>query len=362
MAKKFLTFLIFALVGLATFLAGYLFSRQPIAENTDQQALINNSLISRFEKSPEKYGPPVGVFSLSEGGADFLAISTSGKELIYYAPRSGEIRSVNLQNSLASSTLITKIQSGAQKISWASNKTLVAVYQDGGIYYDLNSGFSKKLGPKIKSPALSKSGDKLAYEYVDDKEGTIEIRVSDPKLEAYKKVMSAGFENYQIDWLTDNTLSLIKPPSQGSSMYWLFTLNTESGWFNKVLDTKTSLEALWSPDGRKLIYSDSNRSTPMIHFVDMSTGQETDLNMKTTAFRCVWSIDNKTVYCAASDSFVVLDASSTNITPRNIFDSSLNNISSAAASTANLFLSSAEDYFIFRNYQDGRLYGLHLNQ
>lgn len=365
MAKKITIVLIFILTGLATFLAGYLFNRHPLAENSGQEALLNNSLISRFNKIPEKYSPPTGLFALSKEGASFPALSADGKELSYYVPRTGEIRAVKTQDLSGGSTLLSKIQPGAQKIGWASNETLIADYADGKIYYDLDSGFSKKLDSKIKSPVLSKSGDKIAYNYFDENEGVGEIRISDSKLETFKKIMLTRFENWQIGWLNAEKLFLIKPPGENNPAYWLFTLDINAGKLEKVLNAESALEILWSPSGRKLAYSGLNAfiQTGPLYLLDPSSGDNpVEIDVPTGASRCTWSIDNKTLYCATPDSFITLDTSSAIPAAKNIFNPTQGNINAAAANASTLLLSSSEDYLFFKDSDDGKLYGLRLNQ
>src|SRR3989344_1302877 len=156
MTRKLTIFIIFILFGLAAFLAGFLFTQN--RNPSDQQALINNSLVERFNQTEEKYTEPAGLFELTSGEAGFPTLSGNGVEVWYYIPRSGEIRSVTIKNPLAGSTLLAKIQPNAANISWGANKTLIANYSTGAIYYNLASNFSKKYETSIKNPVLDKAG------------------------------------------------------------------------------------------------------------------------------------------------------------------------------------------------------------
>lgn len=364
MARKVTIFLVFILAALAMFLAGYLISKKSLTltGGQNQQALINNSLVARFEESPEKRVPPIGLFALSRDRADFSTLSADGKEILYYNPDSGEIKSVSTKNVAGGSTLVAKIQAGASRISWASNKTLVATYSGGSIFYDLNSNTSNKLDNKIRNPVLSRAGDKLAYNYFDTGTGEGNISVADPLVESFKVILPTRFENWQIGWVNNNVLSLITSPTPGNPTSLLFTLNTETKSLHNILDSKNNLEVVWSPNGQKIIYSYG--SDPVqeggLYFMDLANQEEVGLNINLDASKCTWSIDNKTVCCAGKDSFVTIDTSAAQPAAEDI--STLpKEILSSAATASNLLLTSSEDYLVFKNTQNGKLYGLSLS-
>ncbi len=363
MAKKITIFLIFILAALATFLAGYLISKKSLTGGQNQQALINNSLVSRFEESSEKRVPPVGLFALSRDRAAFPALSADGKEILYYNPDSGEIRSVATKNMAGGSVLVAKIQPGARQISWASNKTLVATYSNNSIFYDLNSNSSKKLDNKIKKPVLSRVGDKLAYNYFDAETGEGNISIADPLAESFKVVLPTRFENWQIGWVNNDVLSLVKHSTLENPASSLFTLDIGTKSLRNILDSKNNLEVVWSPGGQKIIYSYSTNPAQEsgLYFIDLADREEVGLNTALDASRCTWSIDNKTIYCAGKDSFVTIDTSTAQPAAEDISTLPKEILSSAATAT-NLLLTSSEDYLIFRNSQNGKLYGLSLNK
>lgn len=363
MAKKVIIFLIFVLAALAMFLGGYLISKKSLTGGQNQQALINDSLVSRFEESPEKRVPPVGLFALSRDRTAFPALSADGKEILYYNPDSGEIRSVSTQNMAGGSTLVAKIQAGARQISWASNKTLVATYSNNSVFYDLNSNSSKKLDNKIKNPALSRAGDKLAYNFFDAETGEGNISIADPLAESFKVVLPTRFENWQIGWINSSVLLLVRRPAVGDQTSSLFTLDTETKSLHNVIEPKNDLEVVWSPNGQKIVYSYSADPAQEsgLFFMDLANREEVGLNTSLNASKCTWSIDNKTVYCAGKDSFVTIDTSAVQPGAEDI--STLpKEILSSSATASDLLLTSSEDYLVFRNSQNGKLYGLNLGR
>jgi hypothetical protein len=95
--------------------------------------------------------------------------------------------------------------------------------------------------------------------------------------------------------------------------------------------------------------------------MDLANREEIPLNTVISTSRCVWSIDNKTVYCAGKDSFVTIDTSSAQPTAQKITTLTPEAQTSSATAT-DLLLTSSENYLIFRNSQNGKLYGLNLNK
>lgn len=350
--------MVFSVIGLAVFLAGYLFSRK--SDPANQQALINNSLVTRFDKTEEKYAAPTGLFELTSGETSFPNISTTG-EVLYYVSKNGEIRSVSIKNTAASSALIAKIQPNANYISWGANKTLVAGFPTGSIFYDLTSNYSKKYDARIKSPVLNKAGNKIAYAYFSEESGEGNVSIADPKLESYKNILPTRFAGWQIKWLDNNRLALMKPPTLENTQHSLFVLDIESGALQNILDSKSNLELAWSGNGQKIVYSYIDPYTQEKGLYVMGLGAKEEIKLKSVlgASKCVWSIDNKTVYCAGQNSFVSIDTSSPDTPAKELTNPAGAN---TAANATSLLLTSAEDYLIFKNSKDGKLYGLSLSQ
>lgn len=359
MSHRFLKFTVFSLIGLAVFLTGFILTRKSV-EN--QQALINNSLVTRFDQPEEKRAEPSGVFAISRDKASFATLTNGSKEIWYYNPANGEIRYVPTDNLAGGTKLVAKIQPGASHISWGQSKTLVAQYTTGAIFFDLNSNYSKNYGSLIKNPSLNKTGDKIAYNYfnTESKEGN--VSVADPRIEHFKNILPTRFESWQIGWLDNDTLTLIKPPTLDNLTASLFVLNADSGGLQTILDSRKNLETAWSPSGGRILYSHYDISTEEngLFVMNLSDKQETPLGQTWDASRCTWSIDNKTVYCAIKDGFYSLDTTSNKPTPKKVGSGTATDLATSAANASGLVLTSAEDYLIFKNLKDGKLYGLKL--
>lgn len=356
-SNKLLKTIVFSLVGLAVFLTGFVLTRKSV-EN--QQALINNSLVARFDQPEERRAEPTGVFAISRDKANFTTLANGGKEIWYYNADNGEIRYVPADNLAGGTKLVAKIQPGASRIGWGQNKTLVAQYTTGAIFFDLNANYSKNYGSLIKSPSLNKAGDKVVYNYfnAESKEGN--VSVADPRIEHFKNVLPTRFESWQTGWLDNDTLALTKPPTLDNLAASLFVLSVDSGGLQTILDSRKNLETAWSPSGGRVLYSHYDISTEEngLFVMNLSDKQETSLGQIWDASKCVWSIDNKTVYCATKSGFYSLDTTSSKPAPQKVGSGTATDLAAAAANASGLVLTSAEDYLIFKNLKDGKLYGM----
>ncbi len=359
MLKKILILILFMMMGVAIFLAGFLFSRKGGNTNNVQQALLDNSLVSRFSKSDEKHAEPNGIFNLTSSEGSFPFLSSDGKEIMYYLPRNGEIRSISVNNPLSGSNLIAKIQPGAGFISWSNNKKIIARYPTNNIFYDLDSGFNKKYDPKIKNPVISPTGERIAYNYFNETTKEGELSISDPNLENYQNVLPTRFQDWQITWVDSANLGLIKPPSLDNTNYSFFVLNTKTSSLEEIINSKNDLGIAFSKDGKKMFYSYSDPFTKenSTFSMDLATKEETSLKISLNASKCIWSIDNKNIYCADKDSFISFDTSSGSGTTT-IKNSKIE----SADSITNLVLTDTEKYLIFKNLSDGKLYALRIGQ
>lgn len=357
---KLLIFLVVVLAALALFLAGYSISRRTLTADLSQP-LTANSLVNRFDKTTEKKSQPIGTFVISKGAADFPVLVSGGKEVLYYNPDSGEIRSVQVSDLAGGSTVVAKIQSHASRIIWSANKTLVAFYDTGATYYDLNNNYSKRLGGNIKNPALAKAGNKIAYNYFDGRAGSGSVSVADPQSTVFKNILATRFPDWQIGWLDSSRLWLIRPASEEFSTSLLFSLDIDSGRFEKILEASGHLEVLWSAGGQKFVYSYADPSTQAtgLYMLDPETRDEALLAQDIHANQCAWSIDSKTIYCVSGQSLVTIDTSGPYPKAQPVL---IHGDSTPLEHATNLTLTSTEDYLLFLDSAAHQLYALRLSQ
>ncbi|HEY4506617.1 MAG TPA: hypothetical protein VJH71_00400 [Candidatus Paceibacterota bacterium] len=354
MKDKILKLSVFLLVIIAVFLTGYLFNQK--INPLKQTALLDNSLVSRFNPSEEKTTSPVSLSSLTSDSASFPFIKNSD-EVFFYLPKTGEIKSISLKNPSGGSKLISKIEPYANYISWGTDKQLIAGYNFGSVFYDLDSNFSKKYDSNIKRPVLSSGGEFIAYAYTDPTESDGNISIADPRLETQKKILPTRFSDWQISWLSKEVLFLIRPPTLEDTYFSAFTLDIGSGNLQKKVEPTKDLEIVWPTTSKKLAYSNLDKFTQekKLTLIELSSGETTvDLPPDYSAAKCGWDILDRGIFCIDNGVlgyFQFLKDSRTSEWQQ--YD-----IPGLPNTARNVRVSSTGEYIVFQNYQDGRLYAL----
>ncbi|MEK7506897.1 MAG: hypothetical protein AAB566_02495 [Patescibacteria group bacterium] len=333
---------------LSAFLIGRITNDQEAGSGDDNLALVNNSLINRFNKPEEKAAKPAGVFKITAEDGRWLKLAPTGREISYYLPKTGQIRSVAIAPAGGQAETIAQLKPNLKKIFWSSNgKELIA--DDGAslIHYNLPDGKSRVLNGKIRNPVFAPGESKIAYLFFDDTEGGGQIRVGSPTGEIFKNILSTRLDNWQITWVNDQILGLT---ANGS----FFILDINSGALQKILADKTNLEILLSPDGRKLVFSSGAAPGAIFNFSDLAAGAETKVAENYRANNCIWSVDNKNLYCLAGKTLSVIDTGAALPALKTIYtDPTL-------VEAVEPRLNGAEDYLVFRDSWLGRIFGLHL--
>ena len=281
------------------------------------------------------------------------AISKEKDSVIYYEKDSGKVFEVALgglsEKSVSSVPLANLI-----KVIWApSRKEVISIfYYPGGIrhkYFDYKTKFSVDLGTNIKSLAFSPDGSQVAY--FGNKGGSQGIFISKPDDSSFKQLLPSRVDNAEIYWPSGNLMYFKTDTRSGSELYSL----SVAGEVNKIIDTRDGLEVKWSKDGSKILFSQRGESGISLFYKDISSESETTLNVSTSASKCDWGIDGKTIVCGVPK---------TSASGDEFYESGLDGIKQLLSSpttrinTAELFLSGLDDYVVILNSLDSKLYVL----
>ncbi|PJE50401.1 MAG: hypothetical protein COV29_04505 [Candidatus Yanofskybacteria bacterium CG10_big_fil_rev_8_21_14_0_10_36_16] len=355
---KLLKFLTLVLVVLATFLGGYIWNKR-IAD-TQQASILENSLTTRFNGDiTEKTASQLRLIKLTSEDSLFPILSENGKNVLYYVPSSGELRSVSVDGS-NSPQVISNTPTSANHVSWSGDrKKLFITVGKNSTFLNLETGASKKFSTGLISPALSPFEDKLAYLSFDEDENKGNIRVSDSQISSYKNLMQTRVSDWTINWLGSTELYLTKRSGQDRRTHDVFILNTETAGLQNVLGIKKDLEFKWSKGGNKVLYSYYNIYDEVnnLYYQNMNQRIETKIDFETTASKCAWGIDDKTIYCAKTGQFGGDTFYKINIETgesENIYTPSVD------IDVEGLMLTPTEDYLIFKNLNNNRLYSLEI--
>lgn len=349
------------LVALVSFLLGQFGSDRTVIYNPkDELALTNNSLISRFNQTEEKRAKPGGIFKISNEEWLFLKLAATGKEILYYLPKNGEIRSAEIRglaDNVLKSSLITQIRPNFKNIAWSpDDKEIIASGPDTAFYYDLLSGKSKRLTLGVRNPVFAKTAGKIAYFYYSASAGESKISLADPKIESYKNLLKTRLHDWAISWLDARTLGLISNPELANFSE-IFILDTETGQLQKIMEAAASLSVNWAPSGKGFIYSARDQSDNLIklHFQDLTSGQSVELGNKLSASRCVWGSAGLLIYCFSDDNIISINIAQPAANPKTVASDPL------LSQAINPVLIPAENYLIFKDSTTNKIYGIYLN-
>lgn len=317
--KHFAIFLtILTAAGITFFVGSLLINRSASVGQSEELLLANNSLIARFNGTVlEKEVRPRGVVKLSNNIGEQPILSQEERELLFYSPKTGQVRSVPLSAAIMSgswsSALAYQLKAGLTNLTWSFDKKEVVGLNNGKfIYYNLDDNKSQILTSDIKNLAFlngpaDQDGMNAAYLSISPETGDGGIFVADLKTGNKKEILKTRLEEWQMAWPTIDKVSL----SNGSS---LFLLDVETGDLKRIFDGKSALVVVWSPDGSKLIYSSAGR----LFYLDLEKQKETDLHITADASRCRWNAAGDTIYCQTVDSFVSIDLSMASAGPATI--------------------------------------------
>jgi len=345
--------------------------------------LVYNFLFSSKTTSPLSQNEP--SFPLKEtrkvikiSTEPVLGVTFDQQKIKYYQKNNGYVFEVDFdgqEKTRISSTVLENLI----RVNWSPNHTqVITVFTDGPLIkkylYDYQTKKATKLDQNIRDFDWAPQENKIAYQYYNPQNQTNVISIANPDGSHWQNILETRLKNLIVKWPSPDKVSIQTRPS-GLAQSVLYTINTSTKELKKILNNLYGLTALWSPYGDKLLFSETNSQGKnlKLKLLDLKKETITELDFTTLPEKCVWSQDNRTIFCAVprnlNSNFVLPDDYyKGKVILKDDFwrinldtqerEKILESNEDQSYDARNLLLSPQEDYLIFINQKDGLLYSV----
>jgi len=304
------------------------------------------------------------------------------KTVKYYLASNGNVYKSDLDGT-DKTRISSAILPNLIKILWSPDRNkVIAVFEENGLLkkysYDYSTGISTLLNRKIRWLSWSPTQNKIAYQYYDSQTEDNNIAIANPDGSQWTNVLQTRMKNLIVEWPASQLISIRTKPS-GLAQSVIYTINLIDGDFKKILNETYGFTVLWSPLGNKFLFSetDAQGKNLKLKMADLDKQTTKELDIVTLPEKCVWSKDNRTIFCAApksipahitlpDDYYKGIISFSDDFWQFNLDTQEKTQIlkeeneEALAYDAKELLLSPLEDYLLFVNKKDGLLYSLGL--
>ena len=379
--KKILIILIIILLIVISILIGYnFFLKKDLPINTKDTSGIFPQ--SDSASPPTKTGASLSGQIKPISQEPVLGMIIDGIKVRYYSANNGNVFESNLDGS-GLTRISSVVLTGLVKIIWSPDKNkTIAIFNDNEqikkYFYEFNTQINTSLDKNIRWVAWSPAGHKIAYQYYDPQNKDNNISVAEPDGSQWNNIFNTRMKNLIVEWPNSELVSIRTKPS-GLAQSVIYTINLTDNKFKKILDETYGFTVLWSPLGDKLLFSetDSQGKNLKLKIADLKQSTIKELSLATLPEKCVWSQDNRTIFCAIpkdisdlatlpddyykrtvsfNDDFWRMNLDTEEILK--IFESK--NEQATAYNAKELLLPPLENYLLFINQKDNLIYSLEL--
>jgi hypothetical protein len=311
-----------------------------------------------------------------------LGPTIDGQKIKYYSAANGNVFKSNFDGS-GLMRISSNILPGLLKVLWSPDKSkVIAIFKDGEqvkkYFYDYQTQRSVLLNQNIRYLAWSPAENKIVYQYYDPQTEDNNISIANPDGTQWTNILKTRMKNLIVEWPSLEQVSLRTRPS-GLAQSVVYTIDLATNNFQKVINETYGLTILWSPLGNKILYSEtsSEGKNLKLKIADLAKQTIKELNFVTLPEKCVWSKDNRTLFCAIPKTIPT-----TAILPDDYYKGLISftddfwrinldtgekiqlfettSETESAYDAKELLLSPQENYLLFVNQKDGLLYSLAL--
>jgi Tol biopolymer transport system component len=224
---------------------------------------------------------------------------------------------------------------------------------------------------------LSVSNDGKSMFYLSPSFGGVNGFVYNFANKTKKQIFSSSLTEWIADFANPGKVNLTTKATSILPGY-SYSIGNPSGNMTRNLGGDNGLLTLMSPDGKKILFSNTSGGNITTFVKDLSTGKETSISPTTLPEKCVWTKDSRKIYCAAPARSVSGNLPDDWYKGKVSFDDVLwvvdmrdmsGNIlydfvskNNKRIDAINLRLNQKEDYIGFVNKKDGAFWGFDLSR
>lgn len=353
------------------FLAGnFYFAYNFLLKEKDQ-----TEATSEEEKSDKKNNLNLEKLSrLVEKNVKGLSLSEDGGKIQYYNSNDKSFWLSSFDGESIKKKLSNDDFGDAEKITWNKNRK-EALLKIKDSFYLYRFGDKEKFIKNSKSLNWINFDQKIVYTYNDQASGKKTLNIANPDGSNWKEIAMIESDEIVIDPI----------PRSAKSSFWsypsafiksdLTIIPFIEGELEKKGELKFGSDYLWSNDGNKFLrssVSEEGGNNLILEVCELKSDKCLNLNLPTLASKCVWTNNDKSIYCA-----MPTNIGRNTVMPNDYLNNKIYtkdslwkvNIESAKKEKAldekylkeeldvtNLILSPNEDFLFFINRKDGGLF------
>lgn len=233
-------------------------------------------------------------------------LQTAKEELVYFDSKQQVFVSADLDGTNQQNLTKQKLASVKEVAFSPSGLEALITFQQSGekqliSHINLTTERITALDNNIEKAVWSPDGKFIYYKYTDTVTNKGTLSVSNPDGSKYRVVRDFNLGGVDLDWLKVGTTLAFSLQPSGYRKSSIYSMTTDGKNFTKALGDLYGLAALWSPNGKQLIYT-SGDERPSSLQLSLANGNGNNAqaigSVKTLINKCIWSADNVTIYCA----------------------------------------------------------------
>ncbi|MDA3814908.1 MAG: hypothetical protein PF549_00905 [Patescibacteria group bacterium] len=188
-----------------------------------------------------------------------------------------------------------------EKIEWSSDKENAIVKNNGDFYvFNIEESEAKPFKSNADNLVWGKINNQLIYKFYDPVTKKRTLNISDITGASWQEITEIPFKEAEIRLNPkQGSLAVFSSP-KNSEKTQLFTMNLISKEKKEFQLDYKGANYLWSPDGKKLLFSYVRENGKInLAVMEIETETITELNFPGLADKCVWLSDSIDVYCAS---------------------------------------------------------------